>query len=96
MVVEESMFASTELDSSLSLMATELWTRRAALTIPRPHARLPGVVWRRHTPVLSTAEVAGVMLVVAMAAQWGHLALRPLLAWQSVGRSAPIAEPARQ
>ena len=61
-----------------------------------PSARLLGVVWRRHTPVLSTAEVAGVMLVVAMAAQWGHLALRPLLAWQSVGRSAPTAEPARQ
>ena len=68
---------------------------RAALTTP-PSARLLGVVWRRHTPVLSTAEVAGVMLVVAMAAQWGHLALRPLLAWQSVGRSAPITEPARQ
>ena len=46
--------------------------------------------------MLYTAEVAGVMLVVAMVAQWGHLALRPLLAWQSVGRSAPIAEPARQ
>ena len=46
--------------------------------------------------MLSTAEMACLVLVVALAAQRGHLALHPLLAWQSVGRSAPVAEPTRQ
>ena len=45
--------------------------------------------------MLSTAEMAFLVLVVALAAQRSHLALHPLLAWQSVGRSAEVAVPTR-
>ena len=44
--------------------------------------------------MLLAAEVALPMLVVAVAAQRGHLFCRPLLAWQSVRRLAEVAEAA--
>ena len=55
---------------------------------------LPGVVWWGHAPLFPTTEVACAALVVAVAAQRGHLPIRPIFVRQSAGCFAPVAEPA--
>ena len=47
--------------------------------------------WRR-APGLTAAEVTGVVLVVAIGAQWRHLASCPHLTGHAVGGQAVIAE----
>ena len=44
--------------------------------------------------MLSTAEVARVMLVVAVGAKWGVLPCRPLFVGQSISGITPVTEAA--
>ena len=55
---------------------------------------LPGVVWWGHAPLFPTTKVTCAALVVAVAAQRGHLPIRPIFVRQSAGCFAPVAEPA--
>ena len=53
------------------------------------------VVWRWCHPCQSATEMTHVVLVVAITAQWNHLSVQPVFVWQSCGRLAIIAKPAR-